>query len=190
MLIDEYKKIIENRLSKARFTHSLNVSKEAVRLAKMYEADVSKAEVAGLLHDITKEISIKEHLDIISKYNWNLSEIEKLKEKLLHSISGMLYLKNVLKIQDQDLLNAVLYHTTARENMSILEKVVFVADFISEDRDYDGVEQIRKAANLSLESAMIEGLSFTIKDLVEKGSPIATNTFLAYNEVIIKENRS
>ncbi len=187
MTLKDYDEIISVRMKSARYKHSKNVSKEAVRLAKKYGADVHKAEVAGILHDITKESSQEEQFDIIKKAGIELTELEKTTPKLWHAISGSAYLKVVLGIDDEDILNAVRYHTTGREGMSLLEKVIFIADFTSEERDYNGVEKMRKAADKGLEEAMIEGMSFTICDLSERKLPIAPDTFKGYNDVVCQK---
>lgn len=185
MKVKDYEKIIRPRLKDARFEHSKNVSKEAVRLAKKYGADVEKAAIAGILHDITKETSEEEQLEIIKKAGIELTPLEANSPKLWHAISGSGYIKVELGINDEDILNAVRYHTTARGGMSLLEKVIFIADFTSEERDYDGVDEIRKAADESLEAAMLEGLSFSIEDLAHRRLAIAKDTLDAYNEVIV-----
>ena len=187
MNVKDYEKIIRQRLKDARFEHSKNVSKEAVRLAKKYGADVEKAAIAGILHDITKETSEEEQLEIMKKAGIELSPLEANSTKLWHAISGSGYIKIVLGIDDEDILNAVRYHTTARGGMSLLEKIIFISDFTSAERDYDGVDEIRKAADKSLEAAMIEGLSFSIEDLAHRRLAIAKDTLDAYNEVILKK---
>lgn len=184
MNVKEYEKIIRPRLKDARFEHSKNVSKEAVRLAKKYGADVEKAAIAGILHDITKETSEKEQLEIMRQAGIELTPLELGSTKLWHAISGSGYIKVILEIDDEDILNAVRYHTTARGGMSVLEKVIFIADFTSAERDYDGVDKIRKAADKSLEAAMLEGLSFSIEDLAHRRLAIAKDTLDAYNEVV------
>ena len=181
--VKDYEKIIRPRLKDARFEHSKNVSKEAVRLAKKYGADVEKAAIAGILHDITKETSEEEQLEIMKKAGIELSPLEANSTKLWHAISGSGYIKIVLGIDDED----IRYHTTARGGMSLLEKIIFISDFTSAERDYDGVDEIRKAADKSLEAAMIEGLSFSIEDLAHRRLAIAKDTLDAYNEVILKK---
>ena len=89
-------------------------------------------------------------------------------------------------ISDREILDAIRYHTTGRENMTILERVLFIADFISADRDYPGVENMRQAANVSLEQAMVEGITFSIKDLAQRYKPIHPDTIAAYNQVVLK----
>lgn len=189
MTVKDYDKIIKERLSSKRYEHSKNVAKEAVRLAKKYGADVEKAEIAGILHDITKEAQQEEQFDLIRKAGIELTEFERSTPKLWHAISGSAYLKVILGIEDEDIINAVRFHTTGRCGMSLLEKVIFIADFTSDDRDYDGVEKMRKAADKSLEEAMIEGMSFTICDLSERKLPIASDTFKGYNEVVFAKSK-
>lgn len=185
----ECKSIIKERMGNSRYTHCINVADEAVRLANKYGGDVNKAEIAGLLHDITKETPIDEQLQIIQNAGIILDEIEISAPKLYHSISGYAYLKDVLKIDDEDILNAVRYHTTARANMSLLEQIIYIADFTSAERDYDGVDKMRKAANKSMDKAMLEGLSFSIVELAEKCLPIGNNTLEAYNQFVLGKNK-
>ena len=188
MTVKDYDKIIKERLSSKRYEHSKNVSKEAVRLAKKYGADVEKAEIAGILHDITKEAEQEEQFAVIEKAGIELTELESSTPKLWHAISGSAYIKVNLGIDDEDIINAVRYHTTGRSGMSLLEKVIFIADFTSAERDYDGVEKMRKAADKSLEDAMIEGMSFTICDLADRKLPIAPDTFKGYNDVVCEKS--
>ena len=183
MTIKEYETLISGRMKAARFRHSKNVAKEAVRLAKKYGADAEKAELAGILHDATKETPEAEQMELIERAGITLSDLERCSHKLWHAISGSAFVQVELGITDPDLINSIRYHTTGRAGMSLLEKVIFIADFTSAERDYEGVERMRKAADKSLEDAMLEGISFTIADLAERRQTIAPDTFAAYNEV-------
>lgn len=189
MCFEEYKKIIKGRMSEKRYIHSVNVAKEAVVLAKRFGADEEKAKIAGILHDITKESTHEEQLQIIQENGIILDNIQMATPKLWHSISGAAYIKSKLNIIDEDILNAVRYHTSGRQNMSLLEKVIFIADFTGAERDYDGVDIMRKKAKKSLEEAMQYGIAFTISDLVEANLPIHSDTFNTYNEVVIKNKK-
>lgn len=184
---EQCKQAVKPRLSEARWKHSLNVSREAVRLAKKYGADPQKAEIAGLLHDIMKDTTPEEQLQMLQRFGIILSNVESAAPKLWHAMSGAAFLEQELGVKDQDILNAVRYHTTARAGMSQLEKVIYIADFTSEERDYDGVDRMRKAAGVSLEQAMTDGMIFTIQDLSEKRMPIHPDTFCAYNEVMLQK---
>lgn len=185
MNFEDYKKLIKGRMSKKRYIHSVNVAKEAVRLAKKYGADEKKAQIAGILHDITKETPPEEQLKIIEDNGIILNSVQQNSQKLWHSISGSAYVKSELGIDDEDILNAIKYHTSGRANMSLLEKVIFIADFTGEERDYDGVDIMREKANRNLEEAMAFGLSYTISDLAKRNLPIDYNALEAYNQIII-----
>lgn len=179
--------IIRGRLSEKRFNHSLEVAKEAARLAKIYKQDEAKLYTAGLLHDITKETPPAEQLKILAAAGVTLSEIEKNSFKLWHAKSGAEYVKNELGITDEQIINAIRFHTTAKADMTEFEKLLYIADFTSLDRDYSGVEEVRAAANISIEDAMYEGLSFTVLDLAGGGKAIHPDTFEAYNQIVLRK---
>ncbi|MCR4926098.1 MAG: bis(5'-nucleosyl)-tetraphosphatase (symmetrical) YqeK [Clostridiales bacterium] len=183
MTNDDYIALLKQRLGEKRFNHSLNVAEEAVRLAKKYSVDVEKAYKAGLLHDIMKEEKPEIQFEAIVKSGMPFTEVEKSNQKLWHAMAGAAYIKNELGIEDEEIINAVRYHTTAKAGMTMLEKVIYIADFTSKERDYDGVEKMRELADVSLEQAMLEGLSFTLQKLVEKNKLLNLDSINAYNEV-------
>lgn len=185
----EYKNILQERLTPKRYNHSLCVADEAVRLAQKYGGDCEKAYLAGLLHDITKNATQEEHLQIFSRFDIMLNDIEKNAEKLWHAISGAAYIENVLKIDDKEIITAVRYHTTARAGMTQLEKLLYLADFTSADRDYDDIDIMRKKVEISLEAALDYALSYTINDLVSRGKPLHLDTVNAYNENALKGSK-
>lgn len=185
-IIDEYKRLLKSRLNEKRYAHSLAVADEARRLAKMYGADESKAYLAGLLHDITKNAPLEEHLQIFSAFGIMLTDVEKSAEKLWHAMSGAAYIEHYLGIDDSEIISAVRYHTTAKENMTRLQTVLYLADFTSADRDYDDVDVMRKLVDKSETEALVYALSYTINELLTKGAPIHPDTVSAYNEVVLK----
>lgn len=180
-----YTKHLKKRLTDWRFKHSVNVSAEAVRLAQKYGGDVEKAEFAGLMHDVMKDAGKKEQLEIIQRYGVEMNEVEKSAPSLWHAIAGAIYLEKELDVTDPDILNAVRYHTTARAGMSLLEKIIYIADYTSAERDYHGVERMREACNISLELAMEEALVFSIEEQLKKHAPIEPHTCAAYNEIML-----
>ena len=186
MNIEQYLSELD-ALSEYRRVHSLNVSKEAVRFAEKYGADVEKARLAGLLHDVTKETDGDKQLQIIEKGGIILSETEKRSPKLWHAISGACYVRDVLGIDDPDIFNAIRFHTTARAGMSVLEKVVFLADFTSAERDYPDIDIIREHAENSLEEGMLYGLKFTLSRLIGRGNLVSPDALAAYNEILLSE---
>lgn len=175
---------IRARLSDYRFTHSLNVADAAKSLAEAYGGDPERAFLTGLMHDVLKEQSREDALAFFEAHGETLTRLELNAPKLWHAMSGALYLKEVYDFPD-DMTSAVRYHTTGRENMSLLEKIIFIADFISADRDYPGVEEMRQRALMSLEYAMEEGLRFTINELSEKSAPIHPDTVACYNRILL-----
>jgi nicotinate-nucleotide adenylyltransferase len=183
--LEHFRGIIKQRLSEKRFYHSCMVSKEAVKLAQTYGGDVGKAEFAGLVHDIEKETPVDIQLQTIEKYSIILDDVEKAAPKLFHAISGAAVLQYEHNVTDSDVLNAIRYHTTARAGMSLLEKIIYLADYISADRDYDGVEDLRKAVYTSLDVAMSTALSFSIHELWLKNAPIHLDTVRARNEQLL-----
>lgn len=186
----EYTEILKQRLTEYRFNHSLNVAKSARKLAAIYGYDEEKAYTAGLIHDCCKDVPAGLQLSYMLENNVQLNECEINTAKLYHAISGSVFVKNEFNIDDEDIINAVRYHTTGRKNMSLLEKIVFIADFISDERDYDGVDIMRRKAEISLEEAIVEGLSFTIKELIDNARLVHPDTIDAYNDALAYINKS
>lgn len=189
---EEYIEVLREKLTPERFEHSLCVAKSAKKLAQKYGADVEKAYTAGLVHDVMKNETKAVQLKIIKDADIILNCAEQLNPKLWHAISGAVYIQKEFGIHDEDIIKAVRYHTTARAGMSLLEKVLYIADFISADRTYDGVEQMRRAAEMSLDAAITEGLRFSIEELSHNGFAIHPDSVEAYNEMLFKyfENRN
>lgn len=183
----KYKDILKQRLTPKRYAHSLAVADEAKRLAIKYNVDSEKAYLAGLLHDITKDTPEQEQLQIFNQFGIMLDNVTKNSEKLWHAVSGAAYIENVLEITDPEIISAVRYHTTAKQNMSKFEKILYLADFTSSDRDYPDVDVMRNLVDISLESAMEYALNYTINELRDKKAQIHLDTVLAYNEVVKKE---
>ncbi len=186
---EAYKELLKSRLNPKRYNHSLCVADEAKRLAIKYGADSEKAYLAGLLHDITKNASEEEHLNMFDTFGIMLNSVEKATEKLWHAISGSYYVKNILNIDDPEIFDAIRYHTTAKADMSLLSLILYLADFSSADRDYEDVDVMRKLVDKSLTEAYIYALEFTIKEIVDKGGALHIDTVNAYNETILKGSK-
>lgn len=185
--INDYYILAQNTLSERRYTHSVNVAKAAIMLANKYGEDCEKAEIAGILHDITKEQNLENQLQMVESGGIILDDVCKKSPQLLHAVTGMVYCRDVLGITDNDILNAVRYHTTARASMSLLEKIIFIADFISDERDYPDVDIMRAESNKSLEDGMAYGLGFVIPDLVNRKRAIHPDALGAYNELVLNK---
>ena len=185
----EYKEILQKRLTPKRYNHSLCVADEAVRLAKKYGGDQEKAYLAGLLHDITKNATREEHLQIFTRFGIILDDVEENAMKLWHAISGSLYIEHILGVNDTEIIDAIRYHTTAKEDMSPLCLVLYLADFTSRDRDYPDVEVMRNLVDISFNKALVYALQYTIKDLAEQKRAIHFDTLKAFNKAVLLEDK-
>ena len=183
-----YKTELKKNLKEKRYNHCLNVAESAKELAIIYKADEKKAYTAGLLHDITKELDAETQLKLCDDFGIIMSGLEKSAFKLWHAMTGAYYVKNILNINDPEIFDAIFYHTTAKDNMSLLTKIIYIADYISIDRDYNGVEEMRKASKISLEEAISIATDFTVNDLKEQQRAIHPNTIKAYNQYFIKRD--
>lgn len=184
---EQYIEIIRSRLSEYRFHHSLCVAQEAKRLALLHGADPAKAYTAGILHDIMKDTDQEAQLQILSDFGVTLDDVEQQSPMLWHARSGEVFLRNILGVEDEDILSAVRYHTTGRAGMSRLEQVVFTADFTSADRNYPDVAVIRGLADESLIKAIRYGVEYTIRDLQNKGAVVHPDTLHLYEEIVLSE---
>ena len=176
------------RLDDYRFAHSVNVAHTCRELAKMYGEDEEKAYYTGLLHDIFKNETKENTLAFFAENNIVLTDCERNAPKLWHAMAGSVYLQKTYGF-DEEFIRAVRYHTTGRANMSLLEKIVFCADFISADRNYPGVDDMRERVKVSLEYCMEEGLRFTIDELVNALLPVHPDTIHAFNDICIHKER-
>lgn len=182
--IEEYTSIIKKRLSDYRFYHSLCVAESAKKLAKQYGADENKAAAAGILHDVMKEAPLDEQFEVIKKAGMQITELEKGQKKFYHQIAGVAFAKAELGIDDEEVLNAIRYHTTGRDNMSLMEQIIYLADFISDDRDYKDVDIMRQKVEEGKEEGMLYATAYTIRSVVKKGKILHPDTVNAYNWLI------
>ena len=188
IIISTYKEYLKAHLSKKRYNHSLNVAESAVELARLYGEDESKAQIAGLLHDVAKELPIEKQLEYVLNSTLDVDEVETKAHALYHAIAGAEIVKNDFGIDDEDIILAIRYHTVASVDMSRLAAIVYLADLISADRDYKDVKRMRKLAENGLERAMLEALKFSITDSVMKGNTIPLSTLKAYNRFLNETN--
>ncbi len=179
--VNEIKDILKIRLSKKRYTHSLNVAEAAERLAEKYGADKEKAYFAGLVHDICKEIPHEEQLKMAVACCQGMGITEQKIPALYHSAAGSWYCEHVLHVKDREILDAVRYHTAGRAEMTLTEEIIYLADLISDDRSYKDVNKMRKLAFDDIGKAMLEAVSFSVTDVIGKGSLIPENSCAAYN---------
>lgn len=158
-----------------RHAHILGVEQEAVKLARRWGADEELARRAGILHDCTKYLELDEQLQICGKYGIVLDDLEKVSVKLLHSKTGAALARHVYG-QCDEIYWAIYWHTTGKPDMSLLEKVIYLADYMEPNRDFPGVEELRKLCYEDLDAALLLGLEMSIEELNERGVPIHNNT--------------
>lgn len=186
---EKYVELIKERLSEYRFHHSMCVAERAVELAKIYGVDEEKAYVAGVLHDVMKEESLEKQREIIEADGYKMTELELSNKNIYHQMSGAQYVKNVLKIDDDDIISGIRYHTTGHDNMSLFEMIIYLADFTSEDRSYPDVDKMREQTNKGLLYGMIYSLRYTICDLASKNRQIHPDTLHCFNWVVGELNK-
>ncbi len=177
--------LLKAMLKPSRFKHSLNVSRRAVQLAKIFGGDIKKAYTAGVAHDICKCMDIAQTKAWLSVSGEKYSEVFLNSPQLWHAAAGANYLKYELKIDDEDIINAVRYHTSARENMSRLEQIIYLADLTSVERNYPDIDEMREISEKSLEDAMLYALKFIVGDLAKRNLALCEDTVKAYNRAIL-----
>lgn len=185
--MDEMKKQLEKMLTKKRFDHSIGVMDEAVLLAVRYGADVKKAQIAGLVHDCCKNMSYDELLIYAQGLGIEIDEISLANEKLIHATVGAKYAGQIFKIEDSEILDAIAYHTTGRADMTLLDKIIYIADYIEPTRkDYPWLIEMRRLAYENLDEAVLYGLDIAIGYLIEDRLLIHKDTIDARNDLLFK----
>ncbi|WP_026886245.1 bis(5'-nucleosyl)-tetraphosphatase (symmetrical) YqeK [Clostridium beijerinckii] len=179
--IEEMNLYLKSNLLEKRYMHTLGVSDTAKRLAKLNGVSEKKAEIAGLAHDVAKNLSIDRMREIMKENNVIISDIEEKNMNLWHSIVAPIEAKGKLGIDDDEILDAIRWHTTGKEDMSILTKIIYIADMIEPGRNFDGVDEIRRATFESLDKGVYFGLTSSIKILLVKNLLIDENTIKARN---------
>lgn len=186
---EEYVNLIKGRLSDYRFNHSVCVAEKAVELAKKHKLDEEKAFIAGILHDITKEESLEAQRKLIEANGYKMTKLEINSPNVYHQMSGAEYIKSVLKIDDEDIIGGVRYHTTGRADMTDFEMLIYLADFTSADRDYPDVDVMREETEKSFLDGMLYSLKYTITKLAKQNKQIHPDTLHCYNWVLGEMNK-
>ncbi len=183
--IESVKARLKENLSEKRYTHSLGVADEAVKLAERYGADTDKAYVAGLLHDYMKEFPPEKMADELKKYGVSVSEVASSAPKTLHGALGACVVREKFGIDDEEIYDAIFFHTTGKADMGILTKIIYIADYIEPNRSFDGVERLRKLAYEDIDKAIVLGIDETILDLIKRGLAVEPNTINARNYILL-----
>lgn len=186
--IEEIKAYLKENLKENRYIHTLGVADTAKKLAKLNGVCEEKAEIAGLAHDVAKNLSKDKMKEIMEESNMVLSEVEENNTSLWHSIVAPIEAKNKIGIEDEEILDAVRWHTTGKVNMSVLTKIIYIADMIEPSRDFEGVEDIRKVTFEDLDKGVYYGLNSSIEVLLIRNALIDENTIKARNYFLFDPN--
>ena len=189
--LSKLRKEIEKILEPKRYEHTLSVAYTAANLAAVHGEDVQKALVAGILHDCAKCLSHKKQISLCEKYHVQLSEMEAYENSpLLHAKAGSILAQEEYGVDDEDILNAICYHTTGRPQMSMLEKIIYIADYIEpgrrhlkrfgEEAPMERLTQIRQMSFRDLDEALYNILGDTLNYLKEKGGKVDPLTLKTY----------
>ena len=172
--------IIRSRMTEKRYIHTIGVADTAMVLAAQEGVDPQKAELAGLLHDICKYADMEWMAQQIKEHDLNQQLLE-FHHELWHGPVGSIVAKQEFGIHDEDILNAIYYHTSGRAGMSKLEKIIYVADMIEPSRNFPKVEKLREFATQDLELAMKYGVRHTLQHLLKQKQTVYPDSLLCYN---------
>lgn len=185
--LELYKKKLQKKLDAERYEHTIGVAYTAAALAMRYGADIEKAQLAGILHDNAKCIPHEKAMQLSEKYNIPLNDTEKANPSLLHSKIGAYLAMHKYKVNDKEVIRAILYHTTGRPNMTLLEKIIYIADYIEPKRHKaQNLDEIRRLAFIDIDKALLKILADTLDYLKScniETDPMTLKTYDFYKNV-------
>jgi predicted HD superfamily hydrolase involved in NAD metabolism len=183
---DEIKLRVSSLINPKRFEHSMGVEKEAVKLCHKYGCNIDNARIAAIAHDCAKDYSDTELLKMADKYCIEADIIQKASPQLLHGPVGASYCRDKFNIYDDEILSSICYHTTGKKDMTLFEKIIYIADFIEEGRQFPGVDAIREEAYRDLDAALLMSCDSTLRYIMENKLPIHPLTIEFRNSLILK----
>lgn len=180
-------KLLEKELDYKRYEHTKGVEYTAASLAMVHGADIQKALYAGLLHDCAKAIEDDEKIKLCEKYGLSVNDTERSNPGLLHAKLGAYLAKSIYEVEDPEILGAIEWHTTGRPGMTLLEKIVFIADYIEPNRKHlDNMDEVRHLAFTDLDGAVLRVLKDTLTYLGEGTKavdPLTKETYEYYKKL-------
>jgi predicted HD superfamily hydrolase involved in NAD metabolism len=180
--------IVKQHLTEHRYIHTYGVMETSIELAKRYGADEKKAEIAAIFHDYAKFRDKQEMQRIIEDDNLS-QDLLLYNSELWHAPVGALLVEREVGIEDEAILNAIRFHTSGKEGMTVLDKVIYLADYIEPNRQFPGVEEVRGLAKESLDQALLKALQNTMTFLMKRNQAIYPDTFRFYNELTLNQRR-
>lgn len=181
-------KLVAEQITERRYVHTLGVMQTAIQLANRFGDDPKKAELAAIFHDYAK-FRPKEEMKRIIEEQGMPRQLLVHNSELWHAPVGAYLVEKEVGITDQDVLNAIKYHTSGRPNMTLLEKIIYVADYIEPGRHFPGVDEVRELAENDLDQALIKSIQNTIMFLLKKNQAVYPETIQTYNFFILKGGR-
>lgn len=176
--LDDLRAVSLSMLKRSRVPHVLGTEETAARLARRWGGDEETARRAALLHDCTKKLNAEQHLALIRQYDIRLDEEERGEAKLYHAVTGAAVAKHVFGVS-QSIESAIRWHTTGKADMTTLEKIIYLADYIEPTRDFCDLTELRKLAFEDLDRAVLEGLTMAMRDLKKRGVAVHSNSVRA-----------
>lgn len=178
-----YIEILKDSMSCYRWQHSLGVAETAQKLARFWGADPKKAWLAGIFHDYAREIPEDKLIKIALEHGLSVLREERANSVVLHAPVGALLVNKEFGMKDPEILSAISKHTVGGESLTLLDKIIFLADMIEEGREWPGVEKLRAMVYQDLDQTLKEALEGTIKFLQEKGQEIHPHTLVTYQKI-------
>lgn len=183
MELEEIAEELRGILTEKRYIHSLGTMKKARELASIYGEDKEKAAFAGLIHDVAKEMSKEEILEYVKEHNIEMDGIEEKQLGLMHAKLGASIAKEKYNA-DEEVQSAILYHTTGNIGMNRFAKIIYLADKLEENRNYEGVEELRELAKKDLDQAILITIDFVLEKSIRLKRLIHPNTIELRNYII------
>jgi len=181
---EEILRSLTELLPEQRYIHSLGVEKTAVELAERFGADIQKASTAALVHDCAKAFRVDELLCLSRRYGLEIDPYCLEEPELIHGALGAEIARERFGILDKEVLSAITYHTTGKENMTLLDKIIYLADLIEPGRDYPGVQEIREKAMSDLDEALLTAFQSVISYVLTKRNVLHPRTIHAWNALL------
>lgn len=176
-MLEELRDRVRKRMREKRYIHTLGVEGKAVELAEKYGADIEKCRIAAILHDVAKEMQIDKMKDICQKnFSEELSKEDMEINEILHGFAGCIIARDEFGITDEDILNGIKYHTVGKRGLSLLGRIIYIADGIEKNRDYPAVDEIRREVEKDLDKGIILEIDRKVEYLTERKGKIHKNT--------------
>ena len=171
---DKIERRLKKSLDEERYRHTLGVAETAEKMARVFGEDAEKARLAGLLHDCAKCMSLEEMIRVSGD---EVDPLLRSSKALMHAAAGVCVAKDEYHVNDQDVLEAIRWHTTGKANMTDLEKIIYLADMIEPNRHcFPGLDVLRRLSYSDLDKAMQLGLTMSLQHVNAQGKPVHPDT--------------